>query len=61
MTGDLPRGWTALELGRRQEGGGIALVGLDLVGQAQLFKQPDDALGQDLFRWCRTIMETSTQ
>jgi hypothetical protein len=44
MTGDLPR-VDGLELGRRQKGGGIALVRLDLVGQAQLFKQPDDALG----------------
>ncbi|MNC65985.1 hypothetical protein D3C75_1163350 [compost metagenome] len=37
-----------LELGGRQEAGGVALVGLDLVGQAQLFEQPDDALGAGL-------------
>ena len=41
----LAEGVDGLELGRRQKGGGIALVSLDLIGQAQLFEQPDDALG----------------
>ncbi len=34
----LAEGVDGLELGRRQKGGGIALVGLDLIGQAQLFE-----------------------
>ncbi|VXA88095.1 hypothetical protein AERO8C_50562 [Aeromonas veronii] len=34
-----------LELGRRQKSGGIALIRLDLIRLAQLFEQPDDALG----------------
>ncbi|CAJ1887474.1 hypothetical protein OEJJJPPD_03158 [Aeromonas salmonicida] len=41
----LAEGVDGFQLGRRQKDGGVALVGLDLVGQAKLFEQPDDALG----------------
>lgn len=34
-----------LELGGRQHGLGVALEGLELVGEAELLEQPADALG----------------
>jgi hypothetical protein len=41
----LAEGMNGFQLGRRQKGGGIALIRLDLIGLAQLFEQPDNALG----------------
>ena len=43
-TGDLPSGWTASELGRREHRLRVALVALDLVLDAELLEQPEHAL-----------------
>ena len=43
MTGDLPSG-ARREAGRRRASFRVALVALDLVGNLQLFEEPEDAL-----------------
>ena len=44
ITGDLPSGWTRVSSGGASIVFGVALVPLDLVGNAELLEQPEDAL-----------------
>src|SRR6266849_4578527 len=44
MTGDLPSGCTAFSSGGARRGLGVALIMLDLIRQAELLEQPEDAL-----------------